>query len=240
MSMKKCVEYVLAWCVLVVIGAGAASSVHAADAVVTIKLREHTFAIPDHISLEHRGIPWLRAIIDRLEGLDDNSASTVFSFNFQLIAEEIAGYRVDDDIPGRDNITGLLYVAPPDEVTNYYVPSQQLRDLWQGKGRYEDPKRRVVVPAYIPGWYEVYQSYQGPNEGLWDVLTRFPDPNQPVPDRIQDFWVAICTRTSCGIIEPIGDIIINFEISHYNLHLLAELRAFMRAQVLEWKHDDPE
>ncbi|MGI9251928.1 MAG: hypothetical protein ACR2PR_12195 [Pseudohongiellaceae bacterium] len=204
------------------------------DDVVEIKLRQYIFVIPRHISKEGRtALFWLRNI----RGADDSSSTTRFELNHQLVKTAVEGYQIDEDRPYLDDINGSIYIAPPDELQYYYNPGSQFRELWQAKGRYAN---RTVEPFEgVSGWYKVYDSYM---RSLWQLLSRFPDSTEPVPSQIQEFWVGDCARIaqseSCSMTELIDDIVIKFSVEDYNLHLLDELRSFVRAQVLEWKQDD--
>ncbi|MGI9251935.1 MAG: hypothetical protein ACR2PR_12230 [Pseudohongiellaceae bacterium] len=207
---------------------------NSSDYVVEIKLRQYTFLIPRHISQEGKStLFWLR----NMEGLDDSSGMTLFQINHQLVEATVEGYKIDEDRPYIDDISGSIYIAPPEELPYYYNPGSQFRELWQAKGRYAN---RTVEPfEVVPGWYKVYGPY---GQSLWQLLSRFPDSGEPIPSQVQEFWVGSCSRIaqydSCRMTELIDDIVIKFSVEEYNLHLLDELRSFVRAQVLEWKQDD--
>ncbi len=219
----------------VVLGAFVAID-NSSDYVVEIKLRQHTFLIPRHISQEgDTTLFWLR----NMKGLDDGSEMTRFRINHQLVESAVEGYRVHEDSRYYNDIRGMLYVAPPEELQYFYNPGSQLRELWQAKGQYAN--RRVEPFEVVPGWYRVHDSSM---LNLWQLLSRFPDTEEPVPSQIQEFWVGNCSNSrfsqseSCTLTELIGDIVIYFKVENYNLHLLDELRSFVRTQVLEWKQDD--
>ena len=43
----------------------------------------------------------------------------------------------------------------------------------------------------------------------------------------------------CTTYELIGDIVVEFSVSDYNLPALDKVRNFVREQVLEWKQENP-
>ena len=210
---------------------------YALSDVVQIKLRKHTFLIPKHIAMERgRVIPdWLV----NLGGLDDGSSTTLFRFDDEEIKANVPSYQVAGDNQFKDDIEGLIIALTPEEIGRYKDPDTyaQLGDLWRGSGSY---KNRKVESAEMPGWYKVYREVEYPNS--WMLVNQFPDPKKPVPDQVSDFWVASCLMLgpedkrsgSCRTYELIGDIVVEFSVSDYNLPVLDNIRNFVRGQVLEW------
>lgn len=209
--------------------------------VVQIKLRHHTFLIPKHIAMARESVmpDWLI----NMNGLDDGSSTTLFRFDGQEIKANVAGYRVASDNQFKDDVEGLIIALTPQELSNYKNPETyaQLGDLWRGSGSYKD---RKVEAAEMLGWYKVYRTVEYPNS--WSLLNRFPDPDKPIPDQTQDFWIAHCLMLgpegkrsgSCTTYELIDDIVVEFSVSDYNLSVLNKVRIFLREQVLEWKQDE--
>ncbi|MGD8177449.1 hypothetical protein [Marinimicrobium sp. ARAG 43.8] len=232
--MKKIALIVI---VILVAVFGAQAITYAVSDVVRIKLRQHTFLIPKHIAMERESVmpDWLL----NMSGLDDGSSTTLFKFDDQEIKANVTGYQVDSDNQFKDDVEGLIIALTSEEVGRYKDPSYaQLSDLWQRTGSY---KNRKVEAAEMPGWYKVYRAVEYPNS--WALLSRFPNSDKPIPDQPQDFWIASCLMQGpegkrngrCRTYELIDDIAVEFSISDYNLHLLDEIREFIRSQVREWK-----
>ena len=221
---------------------GTQAITHASSDVVQIKLRQHTFSIPKHIAMERESImpDWLV----NMSGLDDGSSTTLFKFDDQEIKTNVAGYRVARDNQFKDDIEGLIIALTHQELNEYKNPEAyaQLGDLWRGKGSYKD---RKVETSQIPGWYKVYRTVEYPNG--WMLVNQFPDSKKPVPNQVSDFWVADCLMQGpegkrngrCRTYELIGDIVVEFSVSDYNLPALDKVRNFVREQVLEWKQENP-
>lgn len=217
---------------------GIQATTYALSDVVQIKLRQHTFLIPKSIAMDRTSVmpDWLI----NMSGLDDGSSSTLLRFDGQEVKASVPNYQVDDDNQFADDIGVLMTALTPEEQNAYIDPNDHtmLRDLWQATGSY---KSRKVESAARPGWFKVYRTVGYPNS--WVLLNRFPDSDQPVPDKTEDFWVANCLLLgpkdkrvgSCRTHALIGDIVVEFSISDYNLHLLDEIKVFITNCVKEWK-----
>lgn len=213
---------------------------YALSDVVEIKLRQHKFLIPKHVAMDRESVmpDWLLS----MSGLDDGSSSTLFRFDDQEVKANVPTYQVASNNQFADDIEVLMTALTPEEFNAYIDPNDHtmLRDLWQAKGSY---KNRKVEPAEIPGWFKVYRAVEYPNS--WALLNRFPDSEKQVPEKTQDFWIAHCLMQgpkdkrvgSCRTHALIGDIVVEFSISDYNLHLLDEIKAFLKDQVQEWKQN---
>ncbi|MGI9251122.1 MAG: hypothetical protein ACR2PR_07990, partial [Pseudohongiellaceae bacterium] len=142
---------------------------------------------------------------------------------------------VDSTNPSADDVLGTIIVPLPEHLENYIRPNSTIRDMWQGKDLY---RNRVVELAEVSGWYKVYPNSTMRNHVV--LLNRFPDSAEPMPGRRQDFFIGTCKdsiKSTCRTDVLVGDIVIDFQISAYNQHLLNEIREFVRKQVLEWKHE---
>lgn len=233
--MKKIVLTVV---IVLAAAFGTQAITYALSDAVQIKLWQHTFLIPKSIAMDRAGVmpDWLI----NMSALDDGSSATLFRFDDQLIKANVEGYKVDSDNQFKDDIEGLIIALTSQELSNYKNPQTyaQLANLWLGTGSYRD---RKVEAAEISGWYKVYRAVEYPNS--WMLLNQFPDSEKPVPNLVTDFWISSCLMLgpqgkrngSCRTYELIDDIVVEFSISDYNLHLLDEIRAFIKSQVQEWK-----
>ncbi len=220
---------------------GTKAITYALSDVVQIKLRQHTFLIPKYIAMDRGSVmpDWLL----KMSGLDDGSNSTLFRFDDQDVKASVPGYQVASDNQFADDIEVLMTALTLEESNAYRDPNDytMLRDLWQATGSYKD---RKVQPSEIPGFFKVYRAVEYPNS--WALLNQFPDSENPIPEEIQGFWIAHCLmlgpegkRTgSCRTYELIGDIVVEFSVSDYNLSALDEVRHFVRKQVLAWKQEN--
>ena len=233
--MKKIVLTVV---IVLAAAFGTQAITYALSDVVQIKLRQHTFLIPKSIAMDRASVmpDWLI----NMSGLDDGSSTTLFRFDDQLIKANVKGYQVASDNQFKDDIEGLIIALNSEEISRYKDPSYPpLGDLWRSTGSYKN--RKVEASSEITGWYKVYRAVEYPNS--WALLSRFPDTDKKIPDQPHDFWVANCLMQGpegkrngrCRTHELIDDIVVEFSISDYNLHLLDEIRAFIKSQVQEWK-----
>ncbi|WP_155400604.1 hypothetical protein [Vibrio nigripulchritudo] len=235
MEMKK---IWLIFVIVLTVTFGSQAITYALSDVVEIKLRQHTFLIPKHVAMDRESVmpDWLL----NMSGLDDDSSSTLFRFDDQEVKASVPTYQVASNNQFADDIEVLMTALTPEEFNAYIDPNDHtmIRDLWQAKGSYTS---RKVEPAEIPGWYKVYRTVEYPNS--WALLNQYPDSEKQVPETTQDFWVAHCLMLgpkdkrvgSCRTHVLIGDIVVEFSISDYNLHLLDEIKAFVKSQVQEWK-----
>ena len=233
--MKKIVISIITVFV-VVFGVQAITSV--LSDTVKVQLRNHTFLIPKHIAMERESVVpiWLLNMSD----LDDGSSTTLFRFDDIEIQKHIPSYKIAPDNQFQDDIEGLIIALTSEEVSRYKTPNAyaQLGDLWRTTGSYH---HRKIEPAEMPGWYKVYREVEYPKS--WALLSRYPDSKQPIPEQTQDFWIAHCLLLgpagkesgSCGTYKLIDDVVIEFHVSDYNLHLLDEIKGFVVTQVRKWK-----
>lgn len=217
---------------------GAQAITYALSDVVRVKLRQHVFLIPKQIAMERESVmpDWLL----NMGGLDDDFHVTLFRFDDQYVKLNVTGYRVASDNQFKDDLGGVIIALTAQELSDYKNPERyaQLADLWRGTGSY---KNRKVEAADIPGWYKVYRAVEYPNS--WVLVNQFPDPEKAVPEQVSDFWVASCLMLgpegkrngSCRTYELIGDVVVEFSVSDYNLPVLYKVRSFITGQVLEWK-----
>lgn len=206
--------------------------------VVHVRLRQHIFLIPKHVAMTQQNS--LLSLLFNMSFLDNDSHTILFRFNDQEIKSNVAGYKVADDNQFKDEVRGLLMALTSNELNNYKNPEiyAELADLWRGTGSY---KNRKIEAADVLGWYKIYRTEEYPNS--WTLVSQFPDPEKPVPEQVSDFWIANCLMLgpeekrsgSCRTHELMGDIVVEFTVSEYNLPVLDKVKSFITKQVLEWK-----
>ncbi|HEX7046957.1 MAG TPA: hypothetical protein VF275_05250 [Gammaproteobacteria bacterium] len=224
--------------ILVVLILGSAVTYAAVIAVsdtYRVKLAQHTFNIPKQYSREGGLSLWFAGI----PGLDDGSRAYLLEFPAEELAEAIPGYQPMDG-RYREDITAILNSLRPVEVKRY-KDSERYRDLWEATGSYQ---KRIVEPYSDRPWFKVYREVEYPYS--WTVTTRSPDGGEPLPENVFDFWIAHCLSANSPITESgksidcdsyvfYDDIAIDFGISEQNLHLVDEVRAYLKSKIESWK-----
>lgn len=217
------------------VGCGVGPSETGED-TVELKLGHYLLEVPKKNVMSSNTIPnWLRW----LPGLDDGSKSMLFRFTDREIKQNVPGYRFDEDKRFRDDIEILVMVLTPEEVARYRDSEtySELGKLWRGEGSYKD---RKLEPYGETGWYKVYRGLEYPN--IWALLNRYPDSSKPLPRDPLKFLVAHCVDSkpkngrlaSCGTYELLGDIVIEFSVSDYNISVIDDVRKFFRSTVQGW------
>lgn len=203
---------------------------------VTARLGPYTFDIPKKYARQGSIPRWVTS----LSGLDDGSRAFLLEFPAEELADTVPGYQSQD---GHyvEVIRAILNVLEPYEVARYENPNRY-RDLWE---KLADDKERIAEPFRDIGWFKVYSS---PNHYLWEVVRMLPDNEVEMPKDPLGFWVASCRTgagespiTETGEVEDCltyafyNDIAIEFYISGQNLHLIDEVRAYLRDKVESWR-----
>lgn len=203
---------------------------------VTAKLGPYTFDIPKKYARQGSISRW----ITRLPGLDDGSRAFMLEFPAEELVDAVSGYQMRD---GRyvEVIRAILNVLEPYEVARYENPDRY-RDLWE---KLLDDKDGIVEPFQNVGWFKVSSV---PDDHLWEVVKVLPKNKVEMPKDPLDFWVASCRTgvgespvTATGKIEDCltytfyDDIVIEFYISGQNLHLIDDVRAYLRDKVESWR-----
>lgn len=206
-----------------------------AEGASKVVLGARTFSIPKENLLEAALPGWLR----RFPGLDDGSRSFLVKFPASELAEGVPDYRVSDG-NYREDIFGVLSALTAEEERRY-ATSEQLADLWHRRDSYRDA---VIEPYTIPGWHKVYRKIEYPYS--WALLKYLPPAEQPIPPSSEGFWVAQCLEggstvtaskrhVACKSFVQFDDVAVDFEMSEQNVKHIDQIRAFIKAQVLEWK-----
>lgn len=216
---------------------GGAHAASADDEFLRFRLGPYELHIPERNAVSDAIPAWLRW----LPGLDDGSRSVMYMLHAQDIQENIPDFQTSDG-DYVDNIRGIVTALTPIEVSRYKDPRQfaELSDLWFATGAYEN---RVVRRSKITGLYDVF--YDDGYRSGWALLSRYPDPNEPLPDEPLDFLVAHCVEggrpigqtgrgVNCRSHVLLGDIAVEFRLSGYNVHLIDEVRQFIKRTVSGW------
>ena len=207
------------------------------ESVVTVKLRESVFHIPERYALSGTTPFWLKWMLASTPGLDDSSAVIRFKVPREEVRRALPTYSF---LPHVDFFTAILRVLSDEELARYQDPEWGFHgDAWYGRGRYKD---RAFEPLGETGWYRMYQS---PNKIFWRVIRQRPDPSTRPPGEFLDFSVAACHATEGGLqttdcltYARSDRIVIDFHIDEENLVLIDEVRAFLLATVLAWKQPE--
>lgn len=211
-------------------------SSEAGEDTTELRLGHYLLEVPKKNVMSSNTIPnWLRW----LPGLDDGSKSMLFRFQDREVKQHVPGYKYSEDKRFRDDIEILVMVLTPEEVARYRNPEtySELGKLWRSEGSYKD---RKVEPYDEAGWYKVYRGLEYPN--IWALLNRYPDSSKPLPSDPLEFLVAHCVESkpkdgrlaSCGTYELIDDLVIEFDVSDYNIAVINDVREFLRATVQGW------
>lgn len=176
---------------------------------------------------------WMTELI----GLDDSSNSVLVRFDDIAIKEKVSGYKITEN-EFLDDIEVLLAVLSSEEIIRY-TDSQHsaYEDLWYSKNSYEN---RLVELDENFQWHKVFRKIEYPYS--WAYLNQYPDSSRNIPTHPQDFWIAHCLRmgpknkqsVSCKTHLLINDILVEFDISDYNLEVLNEIKNFLRSNVESW------
>lgn len=203
---------------------------------VTARLGPYLFEIPKRYAREGSIPRW----ITRLSGLDDGSRVFMLEFPAEELASAVSGYHSRD---GHyvEVIRAILNVLEPYEAARYENPDRY-RDLWE---KLADDQEGIVEPFRNTDWFKVYSSS---DHYLWDVVKTLPNNEVKIPKNPLDFWVAGCrtgvgkspiTKTgeieSCLTYAFYDDIAIEFYISGQNLHLIDEVRIYLRDKIESWR-----
>ncbi len=208
------------------------------DGVVT--LGKHKFMIPEMNASLDSTIPWWLQV---LPGLDDGSRDFLLFFPVEEIVQHIPAYRTRDG-NYKEDIIAILSVLTDEEIRRHQDPNFGLwGEAWHGTGGFD----HRLTERSEDGYYKIYQEIGYPNRWKrWALLTQNPTLGNPLPKRPEDFWVAYCSisnapatstgkHTHCSMYEFFDDIAIDFRLSEQNLHLISEVKKFLREKVLEWK-----
>ena len=207
------------------------------ESVVTVKLRESVFHIPERYMLSGTTPFWLKWMLASTSGLDDSSAVIRFKIPREEVRRALPTYSF---LPHVDFFRATLAVLSDEELARYQDPEWDHHgDAWYGREAYKD---RVFEPFGETGWYRMYLS---PDKIFWDVVRQYPDPSIRPPDDVLSFYVAACSfakgglqTTSCITYARSDRIVIDFHIDEENLVLIDEVRAFLLATVLAWKQPE--
>ena len=212
----------------------------ASDDFARLQLGDYELRIPTQNAVSEPVPSWLRW----LPGLDDGVESLLFILYADDIKEEIDDFQISDG-EYIDNIRGIITILTPSEVARYRDPRQfaELSDLWFATGPY---RNRRVEEADISGLYKVF--YDDQYKSGWALLNRYPDPGKPLPKETLEFWVANCIAggrpigatgkgITCRSHVLLDDILIEFRVSHYNIKIIDNIRAFIKRTVSNWVHD---
>lgn len=209
-----------------------------ASDTITIKRGKYSFKIPKINASRQGAVPdWL----SKISGLDDGSRDYLLLFTASEISNSVRGYKVKDG-EYVENIEARLSVLTQKEIESYQNSAfGTVGDSWYGRGLYEN--RHI---EQLPGQevYKVY--YNGKYKDTWMLFKRYPDKSQTIPEGTFDFWIASCTKGQSPITESgeivsckthvfFDDIAVEFFIRNQNLSLVDEVKAFIKAKVLEWK-----
>ena len=200
-----------------------------------VELGQHMFNIPKPYSREG----WMPQWLTSTPGLDDGSRAYLLEFPAEELAQAIPGYQSVDGRYKQD-ITAILNALTPVEVARYEDPEEH-RDLWDATGSYRE---RIVEPYPDRPWFKVYRKVEHPRS--WAAVQRSPESGEALPIDPLDLWIASCRETTSPITATgkytrcltyafYDDIAIEFYISGENLHLIDEVRAYLRSKVESWK-----
>jgi len=205
---------------------------------VEFRLGHYNLEIPRKNVISNSIPSWLRW----LPGLDDGSNSALFLFKDREIKGSIPGYKYTK-FSFRDDIEILAMILTPEEINRYKNPEtySQLGDLWRNEGSYSD---RKVEHYGSNGWYKVYRAIEYPHS--WALLNRYPETENPLPESTLEFWVAHCLEfhpndgkhVSCTSHVLFDDILIEFDISEYNIVVINEIRNYLQITVKNWIKED--
>lgn len=207
------------------------------DGVFRFQLGQYEFDIPRRYIVNAPLPAWIRWI----PGLDDDSRSALFVIPAKEINSAVPGYQISDG-RYRDDIRGLLMVLTPDEMERYRHSRlfAQLEDLWLGVGSYKD--RRVEKSA--EGRFKVYRGTEYPRS--WALVKEYPDSTKSMPAFPLAFWIAHCLEggkplgetgrgVSCQSYALMNDVVIEFDVSDYNVDVIDKIRDFLITKVSQWK-----
>lgn len=233
--MKTIKKIVLTVAALLTTSVVAYTAVIAFSDTYRVELGQHTFNIPKQYSQEG-GLPqWLTDV----PGLDDGSRAYMLTFPAEELAKAIPGYQPTDG-RYREDLRAILNALTSVEVARY-EDSGRYRDLWEATGSYGE---RIVEPYPDRPWFKVYRKVEYPK--AWAAVKQAPESGEPRPEDALEFWVASCRdvnspitktgrRTRCLTYAFYDDIAIEFYISGKNLHLIDEVRAYLKSKVESWK-----
>lgn len=219
------------------------ASVVALSDTYRVELGQHTFEIPKQYSREG----WMPQWLSSAPGLDDGSRAYLLEFPAEELAEAVPGYQPMDG-RYREDIVAILYALTPVEVARYSESDRyrDLRDLWDATGSY----RERIVEAYPDRpWFKVYRKIEYPD--VWAVVKQSPESGEPLPNKPSEFWIASCRATTSPITETgklercstyafYDDTAIEFSVRGKNLHLIDEIRTYLRSKVESWRVTDKE
>ena len=198
-----------------------------------LRLGRYVLRVPESNAVSSSSPSWFRWI----PGLDSDERSALIRFWSEEVTTAVPSYRTADR-RFQDDIEVLLIVLNPEEVRRYHDPQfAQLEELWYGRGSY---KNRIIEFDQSYGLYKVYRKVEYPRS--WAYLNRKPDPKAGVPKQTSDFWVANCLLlgpkeekiASCRSYGLLGNIVLEFNISDYNIPVLEEVRSFLIESVQSW------
>lgn len=233
--MKMIKKIVLTVAALLATSVIAYAAIIALSDTYRVELGQHTFDIPKQYSREG----WMPQWLISTPGLDDGSSAYLLEFPAKELEEAIPGYQPMDG-RYREDITAILNVLTPVEKARY-EDSGRYRDLWEATGSYRE---RIVEPYSDRSWFKVYRKVEYPYS--WAITTRSPDSGEPMPKDTLNFWVAHCLSgnspvtesgksTDCNSYVFYDDIAIEFRLSEHNLHLIDEVRTYLKSKVDSWK-----
>jgi len=196
----------------------------------------HLFTIPKKNIVTE--VPfWIRLTPGYYEDPDE----MLLRFDADHMKSVIPEYIARDGQLKTDIIVNLKAMDQKDADVYRNPDTYTYRDAWYGEGRYDE---RVVEVHELTGFYKVYN----PNYPIWwSALKIYPDADKPIPERVEDFWIAGCRdgkapATASGRITRCGvnafhhsNIFFSFTVTVENLHLHEELKRYVSDQLASWE-----
>ena len=204
--------------------------------VFPIRMNGHEFRIPKRNVVSD--IPfWIRLT----PGYYDAPDELLIKLYAEDIKKNIPAYIEKKDAY-QASIIVTLKALSLERANSFRDPNYPLyRDAWMGEGKYSERKIELMENS---GFYKVHN----PKYDIWwSVLKIYPDSNKPVPENVDDFWVAYCRiggstltqnqkLTLCSTNGFYKDnIFYNFGILEENLPLYLDLKSYLNEVLNSWE-----
>ena len=175
-------------------------------------------------------------VIKGLPGLDQTSREMLLVVKAPEVALSLKKYRPNID-GYSDDLRLRLTLLSSTELARYTDP-EFFGDIRKGSGSYTD---QVIEHDKNRGFVRVYRKIEYPNS--WEVFKQKAEGTLPAD--LQSSWIAHCVSSNSPLTSSgrlalckshvlVGNLAIHFTVSDENLAQIDEIRAFLRALIVDW------